>query len=98
MLDSRFKGLLALHGCVIVLVLPLLFFVMAAIGVEESGEIGHTDRLSASSPRCEGGACDGRLRRGAARRGSGFIDPPETSPHISMEEGGTVPAPVPECS
>jgi putative colanic acid biosynthesis UDP-glucose lipid carrier transferase len=39
MLDSRFKGLLALHGCVIVLVLPLLFFVLAAIGVEVTGRL-----------------------------------------------------------
>ncbi len=39
MLDSRFRGLLALHGCVIVLVLPLLFFVMAAVGVEVAGRL-----------------------------------------------------------
>ncbi len=39
MLDSRFKGLLALHGCVIVLVLPLLFFVLASLGVEVTGRL-----------------------------------------------------------
>jgi len=34
MLDSRYKGLLSLHGCVILLTLPALFFVLATIGVE----------------------------------------------------------------
>ncbi len=33
MLDSRYKGLLALHGCVIIVTLPLLFFTLAVIGV-----------------------------------------------------------------
>ncbi|QYY36307.1 exopolysaccharide biosynthesis polyprenyl glycosylphosphotransferase [Ruficoccus sp. ZRK36] len=41
MLDSRFRGLLALHGCVIVLVLPLLFFALAAVGVEVTGRLAY---------------------------------------------------------
>ncbi|MBC2594532.1 exopolysaccharide biosynthesis polyprenyl glycosylphosphotransferase [Ruficoccus amylovorans] len=39
MLDSRYRGLLALHGCVIVLVLPLLFYVLALVGVEFAGRL-----------------------------------------------------------
>ena len=39
MLDSRYKGLLALHGCVILVVLPLIFTSMAVLGVE------YTERL-----------------------------------------------------